>query len=400
VLQLTIAERNKGGYSKGLFWANMPFKPKNNLDFLGKLLYRTIYRYADYPFLIYTADRHIDFSVFYNNQKYFNKIKRLKKLQIFLYEPLSLYTGDKIYTNGYFSEFHSDFNGDIGSEELDSITELQERTGLQITVNTCDYNVQQLLQEKYNKIKLVCNDVFIKTNNVCHREIFTGKEKIIKKFWCGNGRYAPHRNLVAAYLQDKPGNYSWHHKANLEDIKNLNWPEENLPWDYLTEANKKLINNLPLIDVKSKHIQEVADVTHCHIPQMPQDLDDRIYNSYRESFCAIVNETRFAAPTGNISEKVFFAISFRTPFVLVACPNSLEYLKKLGFKSFDFLWDESYDKEQNHSKRLEKIFKIIDQINSYSIEELNQIYFSYEVQAVVSYNRRLLEKFPMTEIVL
>lgn len=400
MLQLTYSERKKGGFSKGLFWANMPFKPVNNLDFLGGLLYKTLYRYADYPFLIYTGDRHIDFSPFYNNTKYLRKTQKLKTLQIFLYEPLSLYTGNKQYTNGYFSEFHSDFHGELGSEELDSITEFQEKTGLQITVNTCDYNIQSLLQKKYNKVKLVCNDIFIRTNNVCHRNIFTGKEKIVKKFWCGNGRYAPHRNLVTAYLQDKSGNYSWHHKADLEQIKELNWPEKNLPWDYLIKANNKLNNNLPLIDVEPKHIEQVKDVKHCHIPAMPTDLDDRIYNSYRESFCSIVNETRFAAPTGNISEKVFFAISFRTPFILVGCPGSLEYLKKLGFKSFNFLWDESYDKEQNHSKRLEKIFKIIDEVNSYSIKDLNDIYFSSTVQEVVSYNRKHLEKFPMQEIIL
>ena len=52
MLQLTYKERNIGGYQKALYWANMPIKPKNHLDFLGRLLLGTVYKYC----LLYTSD--------------------------------------------------------------------------------------------------------------------------------------------------------------------------------------------------------------------------------------------------------------------------------------------------------------------------------------------------------
>lgn len=400
MLQLTYKERNIGGFQKALYWANMPIKPKNHLDFLGRLLLGTVYKYSDYPFFVYTGDRHIDFSLFYNNKKFLKKISKFNQLRIFLYEPLSYYIEDKIYTNAYYSELHSDYKGEIGAEELDSISEFQKRIGLNIIVNTCDYNIQSMFDQKYKNLELVCNDIFIKTNNCELKHIFTGKERIIKKFWCGNIRYTPHRHLVSAYLQDKSCNSSWHFHADINLIKQkVTWAEDNLPWDYLTAANKRLNKDLPVIDVDRKHIKIIKNKLTENIPQ--QSLDSPPFtNSWIECFCAIVNETRFAQPTGNVSEKVLFAMSMQTPFVLVAGPKSLEYIKKLGFKTFDFLWDESYDLEYNHSKRLKKIFAIIDQINSYSLDDLNKIYFSKKVQRILKHNKKHVSVFAMEEIIL
>jgi hypothetical protein len=77
------------------------------------------------------------------------------------------------------------------------------------------------------------------------------------------------------------------------------------------------------------------------------------------------------------------------PFVLVAPPNSLKYLKLLGFKTFDRWWDESYDTESNHEQRILKIFKIIDFIQSKTIIELKQLW--NEMRETLQYNKNHIE---------
>jgi hypothetical protein len=88
----------------------------------------------------------------------------------------------------------------------------------------------------------------------------------------------------------------------------------------------------------------------------------------------VVNETRFAQPFANISEKTLNPLRAKLPLILVAPPRSLEYLKTFGFKTFDRWWDESYDQEEDHELRMLKILDVIDYIDSKSIDELNAMY--------------------------
>jgi hypothetical protein len=109
---------------------------------------------------------------------------------------------------------------------------------------------------------------------------------------------------------------------------------------------------------------------------------------YRASFVDIVNETRFAQHTGNFSEKIYQAIKHRKPFIVVAPPHTLRYIKECGFETFNHYWDESYDSETNHEDRLSKVFDAIDYINSKSLDELKEMYKS--MQDIVNYNYNLL----------
>jgi hypothetical protein len=62
------------------------------------------------------------------------------------------------------------------------------------------------------------------------------------------------------------------------------------------------------------------------------------------------------------------------PVIMVGPPGNLEYMRAWGFQTFSDWFDESYDLEQDHAKRMEKIFKLIDWINGKSIKELKEMY--------------------------
>jgi hypothetical protein len=90
------------------------------------------------------------------------------------------------------------------------------------------------------------------------------------------------------------------------------------------------------------------------------------------------------------SEKTVNAIKAGRPFIVASSAGTLEYLRQHGFKTFSEFWDESYDLEENHERRLQMILKVIDYIDSMSVEKLQELYS--KIKPTIEYNfRRLIE---------
>jgi hypothetical protein len=121
-----------------------------------------------------------------------------------------------------------------------------------------------------------------------------------------------------------------------------------------------------------------------------REANARIF--YENSFCAIVNETRFFTYFPNLSEKTLDPLFFGRPLVLTAPPGSLRYLRELGFRTFDAFWDESYDEEANHSHRLERLFTLIDWIFSQPAAKLRSLL--WDMQPVLLHNRARFFSLP------
>ena len=71
-----------------------------------------------------------------------------------------------------------------------------------------------------------------------------------------------------------------------------------------------------------------------------------------------------------ITEKTFKPIAFRHPFIIFGQAGILQYLKTLGFETFENMFNESYDLETDITKRLENI---VNQINNFSLEKYDNI---------------------------
>jgi hypothetical protein len=90
------------------------------------------------------------------------------------------------------------------------------------------------------------------------------------------------------------------------------------------------------------------------------------------------------------SEKVINAMKSGRPFIVASSAGTLEYLQQHGFKTFGDFWDESYDLEENHELRLQKILTLIDYIDTLSINELQELYS--KIKPTVEYNFRRLKE--------
>jgi hypothetical protein len=98
----------------------------------------------------------------------------------------------------------------------------------------------------------------------------------------------------------------------------------------------------------------------------------------------VVTETVYFLPKLHLTEKIFKPIIAKRPFILVAAPGNLAYLKSYGFKTFDHWIDESYDDEQDHYIRIEKITAEISKLCALSSAELKQMHT--EMQEVLEFN--------------
>tara|TARA_E500000318_G_C3445427_1_gene166724 strand:- start:43 stop:612 length:570 start_codon:yes stop_codon:yes gene_type:complete len=127
----------------------------------------------------------------------------------------------------------------------------------------------------------------------------------------------------------------------------------------------QFLKGLPVDDVKEQHtVTELSDYT------ASKDTHFHSHELYSKIAVEIVNETNLTKGL-YINEKVVRPIAYYTPFVVMASKNYLKHLRILGFKTFDSVWDESYD-EYVGKDRLEMIYQTINSISEISLETLHK----------------------------
>jgi hypothetical protein len=100
---------------------------------------------------------------------------------------------------------------------------------------------------------------------------------------------------------------------------------------------------------------------------------------------SVVLETVAADTKIHLTEKILRPIACGHPFLLVAGPESLEFLKSYGFKTFSPWINESYDAELDIVKRMELITNEMKRISNLPQEQKNQILS--KLTEIASYNK-------------
>lgn len=108
------------------------------------------------------------------------------------------------------------------------------------------------------------------------------------------------------------------------------------------------------------------------------------YKLFQSCFLHVVNETVFYYNKLHLTEKIFKPIVCRRPFVLVAAPGNLAYLRSYGFRTFEPWIDESYDNVTNNNQRLHMIAQQIKQIAQLTESERTAMH--QEMQEVLQHN--------------
>ena len=190
-----------------------------------------------------------------------------------------------------------------------------------------------------------------------------------KHFLSFNGRCKPHRSVLLWYLYRKNylkfGDVSWNSMFNqeitmesggvLELARNIEFFDTDADYsNYYAEYHpeiRKLFDKLPLVLDKKENSRGL-------------DPDKENYNTsyinlllYFNSYIDIITQSWFVdneypddiENTVYIDEKIWKSLVIRKPFLIIGQPNTLELLKKLGFKTFNNIFNEEYVESQTFS---------------------------------------------------
>ena len=111
--------------------------------------------------------------------------------------------------------------------------------------------------------------------------------------------------------------------------------------------------------------EESQQMTSCWLSNYAEAQDSLVY---------VPTETVYFGRRTHLTEKTFKAIALEMPFVLVAPAHSLEYLRSYGFKTFDDIFDETYDTEIDDVLRVEKVTRLLKDLDNQSERERQSIH--------------------------
>lgn len=296
-------------------------------------------------------------------------------LDIHLFDIPSLYHKDRPTENILYYNFEDNDVDNILCHEFESISLFVKNNNLKNVNVYCNAHNIKKFSYKYPNLNLYCTPIGWQYPTTWNFNFIEPDSLDIKKhFWCGNWKYTEHRHIVSAFFGNclQNTNLSWFYNKNIEYLESRLWFDIKTfkHNDLLVSGNKILEDNSPIVmddvvnNTLTPHSKDIPNIDHSIIPT----------DYYNESFCAVVTETRFAQPFAALTEKTMQAIIHARPFIMVAPPFTLKYAKDMGWKSFDKWFDESYDNETNHQKRLEKILDLLLHINSLPINDLRSMY--------------------------
>jgi hypothetical protein len=108
-----------------------------------------------------------------------------------------------------------------------------------------------------------------------------------------------------------------------------------------------------------------------------------LFDECADSLLYLVTETVATGRRHHITEKTFKPIAMGMPFVIVGTKGSLEYLRSYGFKTFEGIWDESYDNAED-DVRIERIASLLRSLDELTPEGKQDLF--NQAQKVIEHN--------------
>jgi hypothetical protein len=117
---------------------------------------------------------------------------------------------------------------------------------------------------------------------------------------------------------------------------------------------------------------------------------------YTNSLISLVTETNFREHNVSLTEKSFKPLKEKHPFIIVGSAYSLQSLRDLGFQTFNDFWDESYDLQHNHYKRMAAIVDLCLEISKWDINKVLE--FRRKVKPILEHNFNLMKERPEANV--
>jgi hypothetical protein len=133
---------------------------------------------------------------------------------------------------------------------------------------------------------------------------------------------------------------------------------------------------------RPQHCLEDHYIANGYSANSSADFDS---GDYQSTDIEIIAETLFDDQRIHLTEKSLRPIALGQPFILLASPGSLEYLKSYGFKTFESVIDESYDQIQDPYLRLKAVIHIMQDITKLSNQQYTNLL--HKLNEIALYNK-------------
>jgi hypothetical protein len=98
-----------------------------------------------------------------------------------------------------------------------------------------------------------------------------------------------------------------------------------------------------------------------------------LFDEAAESLLYLVTETVATGRRLHLTEKTFKPIALGMPFVIVGTQGSLKYLRSYGFRTFEGIWDESYDDAED-DVRIERIASLLRSLDELPVDAKQDLF--------------------------
>lgn len=149
----------------------------------------------------------------------------------------------------------------------------------------------------------------------------------------------------------------------------------------LSESDWIWEEGIKKIDPKAKYTVSTVEY-HGHSVSISQIIPISIYN---KTAYTLVTETNFSNHYSFYTEKTVKPILAKRLFVVISGQYFLRNLRKLGFKTFDGIIDESYDLESDHAKRFDMAIEQMQYLINCPQEQILE-----KIKPITEHNQKLM----------
>lgn len=197
------------------------------------------------------------------------------------------------------------------------------------------------------------------------------------------------------------------------------WTIPNFPENSFTSFNPgNYWHTIGLSDPDAqKYIKEVWDSTlnalfdpvmvewfnKAPFPQLPTEYSEQNpmnYDWYGEGLCNLAHDTGINIISESVTykieqrlfatEKLFRSVMAGQPFIVFGHVGYLHHLRLLGYKTFNNIWDESYDDIEDETQRILKIRELVEKL--IKLPDTEFVKLLQKTQEVCDHNRTFINQ--------
>jgi len=156
-------------------------------------------------------------------------------------------------------------------------------------------------------------------------------------------------------------------------------PAENIN---IHDAVRPLIAKYP--DIQSVFAQQALPINFASETDHPMhSCWLSLFKESAESLLYLVTETVATGRRHHLTEKTFKPIAMGMPFIIVGTQGSLKYLRSYGFRTFEGIWDESYDSAED-DVRITRVASLLRSLDELPIKAKQDLFD--QAQEVIEHN--------------